>query len=306
MAFIPLVVFFFLENKKSIIFFLVLKIVLGFVCRMIVSAKGYPRYMNHGFAWGFWLSALGLLICLLKKRYKRPARRRTAPPKTSGVRQPAYSTPRPKSSQNPVSTARQVTPQNFRTKLDTLYDKEDKRNVALEEHREYVKKTRQVEETVKKRYRPIGGQQEIVLDMAWSNNLYDLLEATEIVYTNAQMNCNSTLVRERFSYYINLHYRSFTAADLCHAKLQEIYKARNNINGLLTNLTDKSNPLRVSEADFQQLVRARNSLNDLCRFLENRRDSLNVQTGTIRDKIRDECGSKGKQWYDSLMERAGK
>ncbi|MBQ7186830.1 MAG: hypothetical protein IJR91_04280 [Ruminococcus sp.] len=44
-------------------------IVLGFVGRFIVKGKGYPDQMNHGFAWGFWLGIIGLIVCACKQPY---------------------------------------------------------------------------------------------------------------------------------------------------------------------------------------------------------------------------------------------
>ena len=50
---------------------IVLAIVLGFVCRSIVKGKGYPDQMNHGFAWGFWLGLIGLIVCACKVPYSQ-------------------------------------------------------------------------------------------------------------------------------------------------------------------------------------------------------------------------------------------
>ena len=44
----------------------------GFVSRHIVRSKGYPDSENHGFAWGFWLGWIGLIVCVCKKPYGNP------------------------------------------------------------------------------------------------------------------------------------------------------------------------------------------------------------------------------------------
>jgi hypothetical protein len=49
-----------------IIFALIVGIVFGFVCRAIVRNKGYDAADNHGFAWGFWLGIIGLIVCASK------------------------------------------------------------------------------------------------------------------------------------------------------------------------------------------------------------------------------------------------
>ena len=44
----------------------------GFVCRKIVSDKGYPGNMNHGFLWGFFLGLIGVIVCACKQNYVDP------------------------------------------------------------------------------------------------------------------------------------------------------------------------------------------------------------------------------------------
>lgn len=44
-------------------------IVFGLICRAIVKSKGYEGSDNHGFAWGFWLGIIGLIVCACKPNY---------------------------------------------------------------------------------------------------------------------------------------------------------------------------------------------------------------------------------------------
>ena len=141
------------------------------------------------------------------------------------------------------------------------------------------------------------------MDLSWSENLAELLEATEVVYTNAQMNCNRRLVSERFDYYINLHYRSFTAADLCYAKREEILPCYIQVKKVLDRLKDRNDPLRVDKESYNQLVQLRNTMGSICALLKERVGTLNHQTKVLKDKIRDECGQRGRAWYDRLEAR---
>ncbi len=50
---------------------IVVAFVMGFVCRTIVRGKGYPDELNHGFAWGFWLGVIGLIVCAVKPNYNQ-------------------------------------------------------------------------------------------------------------------------------------------------------------------------------------------------------------------------------------------
>lgn len=50
-------------------------IISGLICgaigRIIVSSKGYDDSDNHGFAWGFWLGLIGLIVCACKPEAPR-------------------------------------------------------------------------------------------------------------------------------------------------------------------------------------------------------------------------------------------
>ena len=47
----------------------------GFVCKHIVKSKGYPDSENKGFWWGFFLSWIGLIVCITKQPYGDPMNR---------------------------------------------------------------------------------------------------------------------------------------------------------------------------------------------------------------------------------------
>lgn len=46
--------------------YLINGIIWGVICRAIVNSKGYSSDENHGFAWGFFLGLIGLIVCLGK------------------------------------------------------------------------------------------------------------------------------------------------------------------------------------------------------------------------------------------------
>ena len=47
-------------------------IIFGFICDAIVKSKGYPKEMNKGFLWGFFLGWIGLIVCAVKPQYTQP------------------------------------------------------------------------------------------------------------------------------------------------------------------------------------------------------------------------------------------
>ena len=288
---------------------LIVSLVCGGIGKSIVRGKGYPDHLNHGFAWGFWLNILGIIVCACKSDYSSGRRNNynNSGSSYSSTQQnytPTY-TPRYQS-YNYSSNSRTITQQNFGAKLNTLSDSGDVRIQSSEQNRRLASDARTYRTHKKQSFSTIKSGETISVDLSWSENLAELLEATEIVYSNAEMNCNRRLLSERFDYYINLHYRSFTAADLCHAKLEEILPHDAKLRKIISRLNDRNDFLRVDKSTYNQLISLRNTTGDICNLLKQRRDRLNQQTGIIRDKIRDECGQRGKDWYARLKERAGK
>ena len=200
-----------------------------------------------------------------------------------------------------ASSSRTVTRENFTQKLNSLADTQDVRVQFSDTQKKLVKEARNY--TARKRRTYNTSKETINVDLSWSENLAELLEATEVVYTNAQMNCDRRLTSERFDYYIKLHYRSFTAADLCYAKREEILPCYIQVKKIVDRLRDRNDSLRVDKESYNQLVQIRNTTGSICALLRERVITLNHQTEILKKKIRDECGQKGRGWYERLEER---
>lgn len=199
---------------------------------------------------------------------------------------------------------RKITSANFTEKLQTLSNVEDVKTETSEEEKRLVSEVRNFQ---KEQYRGRSfraSEKDIHIDLSWSKDLAELLEQTNVVYSNAQMNCNRPLLSERFSYYCGLHYRSFTAADLCYAKKQEILPHERQLRSLVKDIQEKK--LYVDPQTKQTLISLRNKTGDIIALLGKRTDQLNHQTGMLRDKIRNECGERGKIWYNGIIARSGK
>lgn len=305
---------------KTIIIIAVIHIISGNISKAVVKSKNYPDSINHGFAWGFFLGILGLIICLFKtpipkrrqstshssssSNYNRTTNTRTSSRSTTQGNWGKY--PQHKRFGDNTSNTRTVTKQNFAQKLNTLNDSGDVKVQASPQQKKMVSEAKTYRAAKKRTFSTVKSGEQISIDLSWSENLAELLEATEVVYSNAELNCNRRMVSERFNYYINLHYRSFTAADLCHAKREEIMVSLNNLRKIISRLNDRSDFLRVDKASYDQLIALRSSMYNLTEYLGKRRDLLNKQTAVIREKIRNECGDRGQRWYQELMERAGK
>ncbi len=187
--------------------------------------------------------------------------------------------------------------------IKKLYDSGDVKVQSTPQQKKMVSDVRTYQQRRRKTVNTQNQREQISIDLSWSDNLSELLEATEVVYSNAQMNCNRRLESARFQYYINLHFRSFTAADLCHEKVEQMYPHYNYINSIIKRFNDRSDSLRVSKEEYTQIVQIKDTMKSVISILTLRRDELNQQTGVLRDKIRDECGSGGAAWYQKLMER---
>lgn len=49
-----------------ILWSVIISVIFGFISRAVVKSKGYSTKENHGFAWGFWLTWIGLIVCACK------------------------------------------------------------------------------------------------------------------------------------------------------------------------------------------------------------------------------------------------
>ena len=244
------------------------------------------------------IAVLAVIVLIIKNSTNpSPPPRRTSRRRYTGTTRPSM---RPQPTRT-ASNSRTVTRQNFTQKLTSLADSQDVKVQSSDAQKQLVKEARSY--TARKRRTYSSPKETISVDLSWSENLAELLEATEVVYTNAQMNCNRRLVSERFDYYINLHYRSFTAADLCYAKREEILPCYIQVKKVLDRLKDRNDPLRVDKESYNQLVQLRNTMGSICALLKERVGTLNHQTKVLKDKIRDECGQRGRAWYDRLEAR---
>lgn len=62
-------------NMDGTFVFVLGYIIAAFVCGFIgvnmLREKGYKAVENHGFAWGFWLGPLGIIVCAIKPDKKQ-------------------------------------------------------------------------------------------------------------------------------------------------------------------------------------------------------------------------------------------
>ena len=135
-------------------------------------------------------------------------------------------------------------------------------------------------------------------------NLSDLLKATDIVYSNAEMAGQNIMNKSRFSYYCRLHFRSHLADQLCRKKYDEISAEFSKVNALIVRLNDKNDPLRIPKNQYNQIIQIKDLMKNTRNLLAERSKRLAIQTGIIRDKIGRECGERGHEWWLKRKENA--
>lgn len=144
----------------------------------------------------------------------------------------------------------------------------------------------------------------VSIDLLCFKDLSDLLKATDIVYSNAEMTGKNRMNESLFRYYCRLHYRSHLADQLCRQKSEEIFSEFSNVNALIVRLNDKNDPLRVPKNQYDQIIRIKDLMKNALNLLKERSKRLSIQTGIIRDKIGEECGARGHEWWLERKENA--
>lgn len=171
-----------------------------------------------------------------------------------------------------------ITKQNFRQNLKTLTDREDLHLQTTAEVKQYIAAAKNYNTVSRKAFHRAPSSPQISIDMTWADDLSDLLQQTDMLYSNVMLTCNKKLSSDRFQYYNNLYFRSFTAADLCHAK---------------------------QKSDYEQLCSIAKNMRSIKSFLFDRRNQLNRQTAVIRHKIGTDCGRGGQAWEASILASKG-
>lgn len=207
-----------------------------------------------------------------------------------------------KSNESSSKPPKQLEEPNLQRDLPKLYDSEDAKVESSAALKQSLSQIHDYQRKRKKTFKPTS-KDTLVIDLAWSELLGELLEATNIVYSNAELVGKNRMNESRFHYYCQLHFRSHMADQLCRLKIEEIVKDYSKINELIKTLNDRSNPLRLPKNEYDQVVAIKDVMKMSLELLEERSKFLAIQTGIIRDKIGQECGERGRKWWEDLMRR---
>ena len=79
---------------------------------------------------------------------------------------------------------------------------------------------------------------------------------------------------------------------------------RDEISDLLVTIGKKQ--IQVVAAEKKELYDVKDTCVKTTRYLYDRMVAIQNKTGILRDKIRDECGSRGKEWYNKIQKNKEK
>lgn len=121
-----------------------------------------------------------------------------------------------------------------------------------------------------------------------------------------------------FESLISLHYEAFTTADVAHAQYRTTLSSARSTSRAIEDLDKYLKQLDVGATrrdprylERQRLARAtRAELVTTARTLQAQHEelltgvqTLNAHTHTLKERIRTECGARGREWYQRLESR---
>lgn len=136
------------------------------------------------------------------------------------------------------------------------------------------------------------------INTAWLNSYEKVIKISANLDENLRYHAKNSLVQSKFQYYASLHFRSMIAADIVHKEYCEIDSNFNDINNLIVTIAKTRNTTGLSKA---QIYSAKDALKELRKVFLNRVHELNKETATLRDKIGQECGERGRRWREERM-----
>lgn len=141
----------------------------------------------------------------------------------------------------------------------------------------------------------------IKVNTAWTERFDKFTEVSNTLYKNLEYENARKLSSDKFHRYTNLHFRSMLLGNLAYLDYKDSKKVRDEINRLLVDIGKKK--VKVTKKEKAELY----SLKDTCvkttKYLYDRMIGVQSQTGVLRDKIRDECGTRGYEWYKKISRK---
>ena len=136
------------------------------------------------------------------------------------------------------------------------------------------------------------------IDLSWIANLQSNLETANTLKKNLEIQERTRLNQSKFHYYTSLHFRSMIAADFVHAEYDKAATSLNQIGKVIVSVAKKE--IRVSNDQYNELIATKDLVKKARDLLLNYVQELNHKTHSFKIKIRDECGDRGREWFDKM------
>lgn len=252
-------------------------IALGIICKRIVKTKGYPNDDNSGFAWGFFLNFIGLIVCLKKHPYVPLQKVDT------------------KALENAVEET-EMTSEEFAEKLSSTKSQEDESFAAPKEHIDLISDLHKTAISLITPRTSEDNNITVDFDTEWTKNIFELINQTQNIYSIIEAKCAQDLDENKIEYYQSLYERALTLSNLCRYKTEEVKTSSNQ----LTYYLKENETFKITEEAEQSLLNDLDTVDKLFSYLEKRRLKIKNYANELRKKISVECGEKGAQWNDQL------
>lgn len=119
------------------------------------------------------------------------------------------------------------------------------------------------------------------------------------LYRNLEYENSRRLNKDRFHRYTSLHFRSVILGNLAYKDYMDSKKVRDEISKLLVDIGKKK--VQVTPTEKRELYDVKDTCVKTTKYLYDRMIAIQNKTGMLRDKIRDECGSRGKEWFNKIQ-----
>lgn len=144
----------------------------------------------------------------------------------------------------------------------------------------------------------------IKASIAWTERFQELTNVSNTLYKNLEYENARKLNKNKFHRYTSLHFRSVILGNLAYKDYLDSKKVRDEIGQLLVDIGKKK--IQVTATEKKELYDIKNMCVKATRYLYDRMIAIQNKTGQLRDKIRDECGSRGKVWFDKIQKNKNK
>ena len=169
-----------------------------------------------------------------------------------------------------------ISSDDLQFKIDT-YQKE------LDDELEKSKKL--IQEAKKKGY--------IKASTAWTDRFHELTNVSNTLNRNLEYENSRKLAADKFHRYTSLHFRSVILGNIAYTDYIASKKVRDEIGELLVSIG--KGQVRTSSTEKRELYNIKDTCVKTTKYLYDRMVSIQEKTGKLRDKIRDECGQRGKE-----------